>query len=61
MKKFKNGNETYKFNQSVNGCEQWRCDYKDGEYALAMVYAKKVTKTDVIEAIDRVNEEKSNN
>ena len=57
MKEFTENNLTYTFQQKVNGYVQWRCDYPDGEYSLAVVYKKRPTKRDIINAIDEVNEE----
>jgi len=56
MKAFTYDNNSYRPVQDVNGGTQWRCDYPDGEWAAAMVYEKKPTRFDVIEAIERVNE-----
>ncbi len=56
MKAFEKNGLSYRPVQKINGGTQWRCDYSDGQYALAMVYKSKPIRQDVIEAIDLVND-----
>ena len=56
MKTFKQNELTYTQTQKINGGIQFRCDYPDGQWAVAMVYKLRPTRKDVIDAINEANE-----
>ena len=56
MKSFNKNDLSYRQLQDVNGGQQWRCDYPDGQWAAAMVYKSRPTRQDVIDALEQVNE-----
>jgi hypothetical protein len=55
LKSFEKDGLRYRPTQQVNGGQQWRCDYDDGQYSLAMVYKSKPTRQDVVDAIADIN------
>jgi len=55
LKAFDKNGLRYRPIQQVNGGTQWRCDYEDGQFSIAMVYSKKPTRDNVIAAIEDIN------
>lgn len=55
MKSFEHDGLKYSKAQNVNGGEQWKCTFLDGQYSLAMIYKRRATRADVIEAHKLVN------